>query len=143
MADEEVQEQEGAPAQTEEAPQDQTGSQEQTADEGGGASLLSPEGFIMMSIAGIIDIIGIGLVLFGLDDFFITDFIAYCTIGLWMLFRGSRPQMETRGAQAEARTAKMAGRSKWLRPVAFIGEVIPYVGALPLWTFMVYSELQT
>ncbi|HEY4475908.1 MAG TPA: hypothetical protein VI954_00100, partial [Candidatus Paceibacterota bacterium] len=78
----------------EEAPQDRAGAQEQTIDEGGlpaqagGSNLMSPEGFMLMLIAGTIDSIGIILLFFGLDDFGVTDFAAYSTIGLWMIIRG-------------------------------------------------------
>ncbi len=146
MADEEVQGRQGAPAQTEEAPQDQADAQEQPAeaDGGGGAPLFTPEGFIMMSIAGAIDITGITLLCFGLDDFGITDLIAYSTIGPWMLMRGSGFKKPTAGVgEAAQKAAKLAKRLKWLRPAAFIGELLPYLGALPMWSFMTYSELQT
>lgn len=144
MADEEVQKQEEAPAQTEEAPQDQADAQEQPTDEGGGIPLFSPEGFMMMSIAGTIDIIGIILIFFGLDDFGITDFVAYSTIGPWMIMRGSGfKKPRAGGGEAAEKVAKIAKRLKWIKPLAFIGELVPYFGALPLWSVSVHTELQT
>jgi hypothetical protein len=132
MADETIQEPQG-PAPT-----------QQGEDEGGGSGIMGPEGFMMMLIAGTIDSVGIILLFFGLDDFGITDFIAYSTIGLWMLMRGSGFKKPTSGKEQTTKKAtKMAKRLKWLKPLAFIGELIPYVGALPLWSFMVYSELQS
>jgi len=134
----------------EEAPQDRAGAQEQTIDEGGlpaqagGMNLMSPEGFMLMLIAGTIDSIGIFLIFLGLDDFWITDFAAYSTIGLWILMRGGGFKKPTAtGVEAAEKAAKIAKRLKWFRLAAFIGELIPYIGALPLWTLLVYSELQT
>jgi len=110
----------------------------------GGGGLMSPEGFMLMLIAGTIDSIGIILLFFGLDDFWITDFAAYSTIGLWILMRGGGFKKPTAtGVEAAEKAAKIAKRLKWFRLAAFIGELIPYVGALPLWTLLVYSELQT
>ena len=110
----------------------------------GGGGLMSPEGFMLMLIAGTIDSIGIVLIFLGLDDFWITDFAAYSTIGLWILIRtGGFKKPTTTAGEATEKAAKIAKRLKWFRLAAFIGELIPYVGALPLWTFLVYSELQT
>ena len=105
---------------------------------------MSPEGFMLMLIAGTIDSIGIVLIFLGLDDFWITDFAAYSTIGLWILMRtGGFKKPTTTAGEAAEKAAKIAKRLKWFRLAAFIGELIPYVGALPLWTLLVYSELQT
>lgn len=49
--------------------------------------IFSPEGLIILPFAIIIDIIGIILVLFLLDDFWITDIIAFSFIGFWSMFR--------------------------------------------------------
>ncbi|MDO8655558.1 MAG: hypothetical protein Q7R48_04105, partial [bacterium] len=68
----------------------------------------------------------------------------YSTIGLWMIIRGSGfKKPTTGGGEAAEKAAKIAKRLKWLKPLAFIGELVPYVGVLPMWSFMVYSELQT
>ena len=110
----------------------------------GGGGLMSPEGFMLMLIAGTIDGIGFVLFFFGLDDFGVTDFAAYSTIGLWILMRGGGFKKPTTTAgEAAEKAAKIAKRLKWFRLAAFIGELIPYIGALPLWTLLVYAELQT
>ncbi len=118
--------------------------QEQQEEVGGGMNLTGPEGLMMMSIAGIIDITGIALLFFGLDDFGVTDLIAYSTIGPWMIIRGSGFKKPTGGlGETAQKAAKMAKRLKWLRLATFIGELVPYLGAAPMWSFMVHSELQT
>jgi len=80
----------------EESPEEETGEtavdeDEETAEEdqgaGGLGNLLSPEGFVMMSVATTIDLISIIIVFVGLDDFGITDTIGLIIIGSWMFFK--------------------------------------------------------
>src|SRR4030042_2150928 len=47
----------------------------------------SPEGLIILPLAVVLDLVGIILVCFALDDFFITDIIGFATIGAWSFFR--------------------------------------------------------
>ncbi len=49
--------------------------------------LTSPEGVIVLPFAVVIDIIGIILIIFLLDDFWITDIIAFTFLGFWGMFR--------------------------------------------------------
>lgn len=49
--------------------------------------VFSPEGIVMLPFAVIIDLIGIILLIFALDDFWITDIIAFTFIGTWSYFR--------------------------------------------------------
>lgn len=71
------------------------------------------ESFLLLSAAGLVDAAGIGLLVFGLDDFFILDMFSTTT---QFYFR-------------------MKGVSKaGYDLAATIGEWIPYVGALPLKT---------
>lgn len=120
----------------------------------------SPEAIVMLPFAILIDLVGIILVCFALDDFFITDIIALFFIGGWSFFRSQvkgKPQeveMPSFGEQKRAvrqikkagkkttKAAKWAKRLKWLRPLCIVGEIIPYVGWLPLWTVFVYFELK-
>ena len=125
----------------------------------------SAEGLIILPFAVFIDLIGIVLVCFGLDDFGITDIIAWVFIGGWSFFRSQiipaqgaeqidisqirkgkadfqkqlqearRISEETKKAQKGAKAAKWGKRIKWL-------EFIPYVGALPLWTVSVYMTIK-
>ena len=125
----------------------------------------SPEGLIILPFAVFIDLIGIILVCFGLDDFWITDIIAWIFLGGWSFFRsqiisssGAEPidisqirkgktdfnkqiqeakkiSEETKKAQKGAKAAKWGKRIKWL-------EFIPYVGCLPLWSVSVYMTIK-
>ncbi|MBL7142394.1 MAG: hypothetical protein ISS83_01945 [Candidatus Pacebacteria bacterium] len=125
----------------------------------------SPEGLIILPFAVLIDLIGIILVCFGLDDFWITDIIAWMFLGGWSFLRsqiipaqGAEPidisqirkgktdfkkqlqearriSKETKTAQKGAKAAKWGKRIKWL-------EFIPYVGALPLWSVSVYMTIK-
>jgi hypothetical protein len=125
----------------------------------------SPEGLIILPFAVFIDLIGIVLVCFGLDDFWITDIIAWIFLGSWSFLRsqitpssGAEPMdisqirkgkgdlqkqlqetkkisEETKKAQKGAKAAKWGKRIKWL-------EFIPYVGALPLWSVSVYMTIK-
>jgi hypothetical protein len=154
----------------------------------GMGNFLSPEGLIMLPLAVMLDLTGIILVCFGLDDFFITDAIGWLTIGTWSMFysqmkaqvggteteteaempelgekrkaakeirttREAQQAAET-GAEAEkaagqaektikttGQTKKASNAAKWGKRLKFL-ELIPYVGALPLWTVSVYFELK-
>lgn len=120
------------------------------ADEG--TSFLSPEALIMLPLAALLDLVGIILLCFALDDFFITDIIGWLTIGVWSYFRSqikgepSVTEMPRLGEKKEI-TKKMtqnkkAGKTaKWGKRLKFL-EFIPYVGALPFWTVSVYFELK-
>lgn len=130
-------------------------------------TIASPETLIILPIAVIIDIIGIILVVFGLDDFWITDAIALFFFGSWGAIRpqpasaseeaeiqmppirqedrkkalgqikeeAKKISEEAKKAQKATKTAKWAKRLKWL-------ELIPYIGAFPLWTISVYLTIK-
>ena len=109
------------------------------------SNFLSPEALVMLPLAIILDLIGIVLVIFALDDFFITDIIGFAIIGAWSFFRsqikGKEPEIKISDIKnikekKAGKAAKWGRRAKWL-------EFIPYVGALPFWTVSVYSELKS
>jgi len=126
---------------------------------------LSPEAIIVLPFAITIDLISIILVIFALDDFWITDIIAITFLGGWSFFRaqtktGSSKEVELpdigekikaqkavrqtgKGGEKATKAAKWTKRLKWLRPIAIIGEIIPYFGVLPLWTLWIIAEIQT
>lgn len=113
--------------------------------EGAGA-FFSPAALIMLPLAGILDLTGIILVVFGLDDFWITDAIGIFFIGGWIYFH-SQTLKTTSGARRRLKRrlkkgVKIAKRLKWLRPLCIVGEFVPYVGAMPLWTLLVFFELK-
>jgi len=105
-------------------------------------NLFSPEGVIMLPLAVLLDLIGVILICLGLDDFFITDIVGILLIGGWMFLRSQTIVVPERAKQKVEKGLKKLFRGKWskfLTPI--IGELIPYVGALPCWTLAVYYEL--
>ena len=130
------------------------------------SSLASPEGVVMVSLAVMLDIIGvICLILdiaFGIGEIFsfIPDAIGIFFFGFWMFMRSqenktykeSRTEMagEVAGHHRKVQTAKKAfkkgakraGKSGLKFFAAMIGELIPLLGALPFWTMFVVAELR-
>ena len=126
-------------------------------------NLFSPA-IVLLVLAMVLDIIGIILIFFALDDFGITDIIGIVFIGGWILFRSqgreiivSKKAEETakkslKKAQEKLKTlaekeipqaVKWIKRMKWLKPVLVIAECIPYIGVLPCWTAVVICEMLT
>lgn len=127
-------------------------------------NFLSPEAIIIIPIALTLDTIGIILVCFALDDFFITDIVGWATIGVWALVRsqvrGSPeigiPDREQRKERIEdvrqqfkqnqqketkaVKVSKSAKAAKWAKWLRFL-ELVPYLGALPLWTASAFFTL--
>jgi hypothetical protein len=108
------------------------------------SALISPEGVAMMFVAGILDIIGVICLI--LDIFFgigeipswISDGIGIIFISGWMFLRSGRVEAPERAQ----RGLRKLFRGKWKRFLTpIIGEVTPFVGALPFWTLSVYFEL--
>ena len=125
----------------------------EVAEENLGGGFLSPDALLIFPLAIFLDLVGIGLLCFGFDDFGVTDVIGIVFIGGWALFRSwviettkdlTTKVKETRATrkEASARIGKAAKNMKWTRIVSFAGELIPYIGALPFWTILVYSELK-
>jgi hypothetical protein len=152
----------------EEIEETETGKAENIENSAGGANFLSlttPEGMVMMSAAAIIDILGF----FGFPWLFIPDIFFGFWLMVRGSFQSteeaskrtaqapekpnlsqpdakpkvpkSAPPVPSGTAKTAAKTAKKSRWIKWLRPIAFIGEMIPVISALPLWTILVYSEL--
>ena len=104
--------------------------------------LLSPEGVLMMSVGGILDIfsiIGAILILaFGIGLVFakIVYVVGLIIVGSWAFFRsGSFPA----GGKKGGRTLMRFLMRQWPK---LAGKAVPAVGdVLPLWTWTVYSEL--
>ncbi|MCJ7786796.1 hypothetical protein MUP06_01085 [Patescibacteria group bacterium] len=120
-------------------------------------ALLSPEGIIMLPLAILLDIAGIIFTIldiaYGIGEIpsWISDGIGIIFFGLWILIRHqtmARPK-ELAKEVAERRKAikgavKQAKKmGKGLRfAISTIGEILPLVGALPFWTWMVWAELR-
>ncbi|MDP2864566.1 MAG: hypothetical protein Q8N73_02865 [bacterium] len=119
-------------------------------------ALISPEGIIMLPFAILLDIAGVIFTIldiaYGIGEIpsWISDGIGIIFFGLWILIRSqamARPK-ELAKEVAERRKAikgavKQARRmGKGLRfAISTIGEILPLVGAIPFWTWLVWSEL--
>ena len=114
-------------------------------------ALLTPEGLIFMPLAILLDIAGLLLAIFVVSEVFsyISDFIGLVSIGFWTYFRASFRSQEAKAkithgaAERLTKLAKTARRLRWLRPLLIILEFVPFVGAAPCWTLLVYFELQS
>lgn len=103
----------------------------------------TPEAFFMLPFAMFIDLIGIILVCFGLDDFGITDIIAILFINTWLLLRGkqtSYKKQDKKGAMNKFKKLLSGKTSKFF--MGQILELIPYLGSLPFWTLLVLANLE-
>lgn len=105
-------------------------------------SFFSPEAVLMITIAIIVDLVGLleFIPVAGSVISLISDIFGIIFFGAWMFFRSQRIEITGRAA---ARVGRLARSLRWLRPLCFIGELIPFAGILPLWTLLVYFELQS
>jgi len=104
--------------------------------------LFSPEGVIMLPLAALFDLIGVIIIVFGLDDFGITDILGILIFCPWMLLRSQTIVVPERLKKRAETGLKKLFRGPWKRFLTpIIGEVIPYVGVLPMWTLAIYYEL--
>jgi len=100
-------------------------------------ALFGPEGIVMMLAAGLLDLIGLIILCFGLDDFGILDIIGLFIIGGWMLSQSSQI-IGTKGAK------KVGGKIFKRLGLSFLGEIIPYFGNVaPCWLLAVYFTLKS
>lgn len=112
---------------------------------------------VILPIALALDIVGIVLVCFGFDDFFITDIIGLMFIGGWFYglsiftteesteIKIPSPRRKTelkRMKKGTIKQAKWAKRIKWIRPLCICGEFIAYLGCFLWWTTWVLVELK-
>ncbi|HNY36236.1 MAG TPA: hypothetical protein PLD14_00930 [Candidatus Pacearchaeota archaeon] len=102
----------------------------------------TPETFFMLPFALMLDLIGIILIFFGLDDFGITDIIGIAFINTWLLLRGKKAlhKQGKKGAINGIKNAFTGKTSKFF--TASILELIPYLGCLPFWTLSVLYNLE-
>ncbi|MFA5087020.1 MAG: hypothetical protein WC470_01810 [Candidatus Paceibacterota bacterium] len=89
---------------------------------------LSPEVMILLPFFAALDLIGLGLICFGLDDFGITDTLGITIGGGYVLFSGGKMP-----------DSKKAG-FKFIGTISV--ELIPYIGAFPTWTLWFLNNLK-
>lgn len=127
------------------------------------SSFTSPEGVLMLFLAGLLDLIGgiclIADLAFGIGEIlsFIPDAIGIVFFGFWMLMRSQasgndvkdmtkqvsdKKQTMKKTKKALKKTAKKASKKGLRFGLASLGELIPLLGALPFWTIFVISELK-
>ncbi|MFA5071822.1 MAG: hypothetical protein WC511_05690 [Candidatus Pacearchaeota archaeon] len=101
----------------------------------------TPETFFMLPFALGLDLIGIILVCFGLDDFGMTDMIGIGFINMWLILRG-RQVLHKQGRKGAISSIKnlFTGKTSKFFAAPFL-ELIPYLGCLPFWTISVLLNL--
>lgn len=104
---------------------------------------ITPEALIILPLAFLLDLTGIILICFGLDDFWITDAIGIIFIGGWIYIRSQTIKVTRRAKRGIGKVTKAARRLRWLRPLCIIGEFVPYVGVIPFWAILVFFELKS
>jgi hypothetical protein len=101
----------------------------------------TPELFFMLPFALILDLSGILLICFGLDDFGILDAIGIVFINLWLLLRGKK-FVENTGRGSALSNLKNFFTAKETKFLTGFIEMVPYLGSiLPLWTLTVLFNL--
>jgi len=101
----------------------------------------NPESFFMLFIAGSLDIVGVLLVLAGLDDFGMTDMIGIAFINGWLIMKGGKV-INQQGRRGQMNSIKKLFTGKTTRLIIpTIAELIPYLGCLPFWTITVLFNL--
>jgi len=130
------------------------------------SSFFSPEGVLMLFLAVLLDLIGIICLIldlvFGIGEVlsYIPDGIGIIFFGAWIAFRSqgekSRKEAMKEVAEKKAEHRKaIEKRKKMLKKgvkkgakrglrfgLSALGEVIPFLGALPFWTILVFMELK-
>ena len=101
-------------------------------------SLFSTEGLVILTLAIFIDLVN---VILGVLDFFLIglilspvwNFIALCTVGVWLWMKTGQQLKTTRGKQF-ARLGKRVA-------LPFIAKCIPIAKFFPFWVWSVWSAL--
>ena len=103
---------------------------------------LTPETIIMLPWAVMLDATPWLLLLFGLDDFGILDFVGAITIGLWLFLRKGKAR-GLRGRKSATGIIRKLFTGRYLKFLTpFLNEIIPYWGTImPSWTLSVYFNL--
>lgn len=107
-------------------------------------AFISPEAFVLFPLAIFLDILG-----FFDSISFAPDILGTLLIGGWIFLRslvkGTRPTLKvtTQASRRINQAIKIAKKLRWLRPLFYLLEFVPVVGAFPWWTILVYFELKT
>lgn len=134
-----------APVKKLQTPKEESEERIEQAPTGNIGNLFSPEAILMMPLAVLFDLIGLILLFFADGVIIISlilDLLAILIFCPWMFLR-SQTIVVPEGTKKRVETglAKIF-RGPWKRYLTpIIGEVIPFVGALPFWTLAVYYEL--
>lgn len=100
----------------------------------------SPESLAMLVLAFGLDITGIVLLLCALDDFGLLDVVGIIFINSWLLMRGKK-MIETRKGGITGALKKLFTH-KWGKfALPTFTELVPYLGAFPMWTLSVLCNL--
>lgn len=101
----------------------------------------NPESLCMIVLAGALDLTGVVLLLCGIDDFGMTDMIGIAYINTWLIIRGIEPthKQGKKGMIKNFKSLFTHKQMKFLLPT--FTEIIPYLGALPMWTLSVLCNL--
>jgi len=102
----------------------------------------TPETFFMLPTALFLDLCGLGLVIFGLDDLGILDITGMFVFFPWLLIRGHRPPSLS-GRKSFGKIKKLF-KNKYLRFLTpLIGETTPWLGGIGFfWTMTVLFNLE-
>jgi len=139
------------------------------ADNNGG--ITSPEGVLMLLVAIFFDLLSVALTIIGLFTVglgwvadLILDLLPIFIIGGWALIRGiwsgdkgtgeikeyaqeissnisSKIKQSKKNLETKAVEKSVAKTGAKRFGIALIGELIPIIGALPMWTWFVYKEM--
>jgi hypothetical protein len=104
----------------------------------------TPEAFFMLPFAAMLDLSGIILICFGLDDFGMTDATGIVFINAWLLLRGKKVDgdAKSQGKKGAINNIKKFFTGKQTKFLAGFVELIPYLGSiLPMWTLTVIFNL--
>jgi hypothetical protein len=102
--------------------------------------LFTVEGIMMLTLAGLLDVLGLvdAIPLLGTMLSYAVDATGILLIGGWLLF--FRQKTGPSAAIGRGKT----GLARWfVRGGCILGELIPGLGMLPFWTFLVLFELLT
>lgn len=102
----------------------------------------TPEAFFMLPVALFLDLCGLIIVIFALDDLGLLDVAGIVIFFPWLILRGERPPSLS-GRKSFGKIKKLF-KGKYLKfLIPFIGEVTPWLGGIGFfWTFTVLANLE-